>query len=132
MKEQERSTANAGTTNTPQIQKNCLYCCAILLSHPPCTAVLDLNCPLPITITLKQEAFARRLMEKNDMWGARTEPMPFRVEGDKLQSFDVVEDTETSFDYAMCLGDLARYSPTNPGLSFAVHELARFMQRPGP
>ena len=32
----------------------------------------------------------------------------------------------------MCLGDLAWYSRTNPGLSFVVHELARFMQRLGP
>ena len=32
----------------------------------------------------------------------------------------------------MCLGDLAWYSRTNPGLSFVVHELARFMQQPGP
>ena len=67
-----------------------------------------------------------------DMWGARPEPTPFRVGGDKLQPFDGYEDAETPFDYAMCLGDLARYSQTNPGLSFVVHELARFMQRPGP
>ena len=36
------------------------------------------------TITLKQEAFARRLMDKYDMCGARPEPTPFRVKGDKL------------------------------------------------
>jgi len=32
----------------------------------------------------------------------------------------------------MCLGDLAWYSRTNPGLSFVVHDLARFMQNSGP
>ena len=84
------------------------------------------------TTALKQEAFARRLMVKCDIWGARPEPLPFRAGGSKLQPFDGAEDTGTSFDYAMCLGDLARYSRSNPGLSFAVHELARFMQRPGP
>ena len=71
-------------------------------------------------------------MDKCAMWGARPEPTPFRVEGDKLQPLDGAEDIETSFDDAKCLGDLARYSRTNPGLSFVVHELARFMQRPGP
>ena len=59
-------------------------------------------------------------------------PNPFRVGGDRLQPYDGTEDTETPFNYAMCLGDLARYSQTNSGLSFVVHELARFMQRPGP
>ena len=41
-----------------------------------------------------------------------------------------VSDVET-FDYMMFLGDLAWYSRTNPGLSYAVHHLAQFMQNPG-
>ena len=70
-------------------------------------------------------------MVKYDMWGARPEPTSLRVGGEKLQLFDGAEDAGTSFDYAICLGDLVRYSRTGPGLSFAAHELARFMQRPG-
>ena len=55
-------------------------------------------------------------MGKCDMWGARTESTPLRVGGDKLQFFDGAEDAGTSFDYAMCLVDLARYSRTKTGL----------------
>ena len=59
------------------------------------------------TITLKQGAFARQLMDKCDMWGALLEPTLFRVVGDKLQPSDGAEDTGASFDYAMCLAVLA-------------------------
>ena len=46
--------------------------------------------------------------------------------------FNGSEDAETSFDYAMCLGDLAWYSRTSPSPPLVVQELAWFMQRPGP
>ena len=61
------------------------------------------------TITRKQEAHTRPMMSKYDIWAARSGPTPFRVRGDKLQPIGRNEDTETSFDYAMCLGDLAWY-----------------------
>ena len=83
------------------------------------------------TITLKQEAFARKLMDKYSMWESRHEPTPFRLK-QKLVPFEGESDEEETFDYAMCLGDLAWYSRTNPGLSYVVHELAHFIQRPGP
>ena len=66
------------------------------------------------------------------MCGARPLPTPFRGGGGKLQPFEGAEGAETPFDYAMCLGDLAWYSRTSPGLLLVVRELARFMQRPGP
>ena len=71
-------------------------------------------------------------MNKYGMWGALHEPTPFRVGGESFRSFGGAEDAEAPLNYAMRLGDLARYSRTNPGLSLVVHELARFMQRPGP
>ena len=62
------------------------------------------------TVALKQGALARRLIDKCDMWGARTEPTPFRVGWDKPLLFDGAEDAGTSFDYALCLGDLAVFT----------------------
>ena len=66
------------------------------------------------------------------MRGARPEPTPLRDEVDTLKPFDGAEGAETYFDCAMFLCGLARYSRTNPGPSFVVHERARFMQRRGP
>ena len=82
--------------------------------------------------TLKQEALARKLMDKYDMWTACHGPTPFRVGAPKLESVDGKTAEETPLDYAICQGDLTWYSRTIPGLFFVVHELARFMQRPGP
>jgi hypothetical protein len=84
------------------------------------------------TVTLKQEAFARKMMDKYGMWESRHETTPFKVSTSKLEPYEGEPTDEDSFDYSMALGDLAWYSRTNPGLSFAVHQLARFMQRPGP
>ena len=51
-------------------------------------------------MTLLQEKFARKMMDKYDVWESHA--------------------AETAL-----LEDLSRYSRTNPGLAFAVHELAR-------
>ena len=84
------------------------------------------------TITLKQEAFARRLMDKYGVWDSRPESTPYRLRRPKLEPSLTPPDEAMTFDYAMCLGDLAWYSRTNPGLSFVVHELSRSLARPGP
>jgi len=79
-----------------------------------------------------QKTFARKLMDKYEMWDSQPECTPARVGGAKLVPATEKQSEEDTFDYAMCLGDLAWYSRTNPGLSFVVHDLARFMQNPGP
>ena len=66
------------------------------------------------------------------MWDSQPECTPARVGGAKLVPATEKQSEEDTFDYAMCLGDLAWYSRTNSGLSFVVHDLARFMQNPGP
>ena len=83
------------------------------------------------TITLTQEAFARKMLAKYDVSG-RAEATPLKVSKSKLEPYTGEPCEETSFDYSMALGDLAWYARTNPGLSVAVHKLAQFMQRPGP
>jgi len=83
------------------------------------------------TVTLTQKSFARKLMDKYDMWDFQPELTPARVGASKLVPATEKQSEEDTFDYAMCLGDLAWYSRTNPGLSFVVHDLARFMQNPG-
>ena len=82
------------------------------------------------TVTLTQETFARAMLAKYDV-GGKGEATPFKTKA-KLEPYEGDECEETAFDYSMALGDLAWYSRTNPGLSFAVHKLAQFMQRPGP
>ena len=84
------------------------------------------------TVTLTQNTFARKLMDKYEMWDSQPECTPARVGGAKLVPATEKQSEEDTFDYAICLGDLAWYSRTNPGLSFVVHDLARFMQNPGP
>ena len=84
------------------------------------------------TVSLKQTAFARKMMETYGMLDTNPEPTPLRVGAPKLEPW-AGETTEIeTFDYLMFVGDLAWYLRTNPGLSFAVHHLAQFMQRPGP
>ena len=83
------------------------------------------------TITLTQEAFARKMLAKYGVSG-RAEATPLKVSKSKLEPYTGEPCEETSFDYSMALGDLAWYARTNPGLSVAVHKLAQFMQRPGP
>ena len=83
------------------------------------------------TISLKQTAFARQMMDTYGVWDCNPEETPFKVGAPPLDPHQGdVSDVET-FDYMMFLGDLAWYSRTNPGLSYAVHHLAQFMQNPG-
>ena len=66
------------------------------------------------TITLSQEAFARKMMAKYDVSG-RAEATPLKVSKSKLEPYTGEPCEETSFDYSMALGDLAWYARTNPG-----------------
>jgi len=96
------------------------------------------------TVTLHQEKFARQMMEKYAVMDAHDKKTPFKVSDKKMEPWDGMdgepkleawdgEPTEIDvFDYMGFLGELSWYSRTNPGLAFAVHELAQFMQRPGP
>ena len=71
-------------------------------------------------------------MDKYGVWDSRPESTPYRPRRPKLEPSLTLPDEAMTFDYAMCLGDLAWYSRTNPGLSFVVHELSRSLARPGP
>ena len=83
------------------------------------------------TITLHQETFARKLMDKYAVWGDHIESTPWPVSGDSLQPSDVEATESELFDYMCVVGDLTWYSRTNPGLTWRASDLARFMQRPG-
>ena len=83
------------------------------------------------TVLLNQTDFARQMMHTYGVWDCNPEETPFKVGTPPLEPHrGGVSDVET-FDCMMFLGDSARYSRTNPGLSCAVHHLARFMQNPG-
>jgi hypothetical protein len=84
------------------------------------------------TVTLHQEKFARKMMDKYDAWESRTEKTPLKVSDKKMEPWDGQPTEVGVFDYMAFLGELSWYSRTNVGLAFAVHELARFMQCPGP
>jgi hypothetical protein len=84
------------------------------------------------TVTLHQESFARQMMDKYDAWETRTEETPLKVSDKKMVAWDGQPTDVGVFDYMSFLGELSWYSRTNVGLAFAVHELARFMQCPGP
>ena len=84
------------------------------------------------TVSLKQTAFARKMMASYGMLHTNPELTPLRVGAPKLEPWEGEATEVETFDYMMFVGDLAWYSRTNPGLSFAVHHLAQFMQRPGP
>ena len=50
----------------------------------------------------------------------------------RLEPFDGDTTEWEQFDYSMFIGDLTWYSRTNPALAWRAHDLARFMQNPGP
>ena len=83
------------------------------------------------TVPLKQTAFARQMMDKYDVWDCNPEETPFKVGALPLDPHHGDASDVETFDYMVLLGDLAWYSRTNPGLSYAVHQLAQFMQNPG-
>ena len=84
------------------------------------------------TITMHQEKFGRKMMDKYDVWGERTETVPYNVSGPELVRFTGEATEREQFDYCMAIGDLLWYSRTNPGLMWRAHDLAQFMQCPGP
>ena len=83
------------------------------------------------TASLKQTAFARQMMDTCDVWDFNPKGTPLSIGAPPLgphggDTFEV-----GTCDCMTFLGDLAWYSGINPGLSYAVHHLAQFMQSPG-
>jgi hypothetical protein len=84
------------------------------------------------TITLHQEKFGRKMMDKYGTWGEKEQRTPYCVSGPTLVKHTGEATEREQFDYCMAIGDLLWYSRTNPGLMWRSHDLARFMQCPGP
>jgi len=84
------------------------------------------------TITMHQEKFGRKMMDKYKIWGERVERVPYKVSGPELVRYTGEATEREQFDYCMAIGDLLWYSRTNPGLMWRAHDLAQFMQCPGP
>ena len=83
------------------------------------------------TVSLKQAAFVRQVMDTCDVWDCTPEETPFKVGAPPLDPRDGDASEVEAFDCIVFLGDLAWYSRTNPSLSYAVHHMAQFMQNPG-
>ena len=86
------------------------------------------------TITLHQRDFAIMMAKKYDFESfTKTEVAPYLMgPPSKLVPFEGDTSEVEQFDYAMFIGDLTWYSRTNPSLAWRAHDLARFMQNPGP
>ena len=85
-------------------------------------------------MTLHQRAFAALLVKKYNLVEiTKTEEAAYLI-GPPSQLDPFVGDTVEweQFDYSMFIGDLTWYSRTNPALAWRAHDLARFMQNPGP
>jgi hypothetical protein len=86
------------------------------------------------TVTLHQRAFAEMLVKKYNLAEiSKTEEAPYLTGStNRLEPFEGDTVEWEQFDYSMFIGDLTWYSRTNPGLAWRAHDLARFMQNPGP
>ncbi len=84
------------------------------------------------TVTMHQEAFARKMMDKYGVWGQKIERTPYAVSGPPLERHEGEATEREQFDYAMAVGDVLWLTRTSPGLAWRAHDLARFMQCPGP
>jgi hypothetical protein len=59
------------------------------------------------TVELTQNTFARKLMDEYEMWDSQPECTPAHAGGAKLVPATEKQSEEDTFEYAMCLGDLA-------------------------
>jgi hypothetical protein len=86
------------------------------------------------TITLHQRDYAIMLAKKYDLGRlSKTEAAPYLIGApSKLMPYDGETMEREQFDYSMFIGDLTWYSRTNPALAWRAHDLARYMQNPGP
>lgn len=79
-------------------------------------------------ITLKQEAYARNILDKTEMSQCNSTkcPIEHKVQLTKDEDGDLVDPTE----YRRIVGSLRYLTHTRPDLSFAVGVVSRFMEKP--
>ena len=71
------------------------------------------------------------MMDTYDVWDCNPAETPFKVSAPPLNPHQGDASEVGTFDCMIFLGTWPGYSRTNPGLSYAVHHSAHFMQNPG-
>lgn len=79
-------------------------------------------------ITLKQEAYARNILEKTKMMDCNSSKCPIdqKLQLKKDEEGELINPTE----YRSIVGSLRYLTHTRPNLSFAVGVVSRFMEKP--
>ena len=84
------------------------------------------------SITMHQEDFARAVLTKYGAGNFKPQDTPMKVSASALEPYEAKASDREVLEFAMFIGDLTWLTRTNPRLTFAVQELARFAHNPGP